>query len=431
MTAMINALPVAAATPQATASAGTASDPADAAQFAGALNDALGDPAGTPKGGAAPTDAAGAAKTSDAAAPGGEAAAAEYVSELITSLLGATAAPIEATGSVGAVTAATATAPIAGTAGTAEPAVVRPVATDAAADSGQDAPPAAAGVATSADPAVAFAAAITGASSQPATGTEAGPIPVSATVATTTMPVAPAGGAAPAPAQSQGGPSTAEVTLASALPTADATAQSARAQIAADRATDPDAGRDSRRSSGAKHADADVRLPEGFALPTPADPAPRLAGAAVPIATAPSEPAYAAAAQAQPELGAALARLRTRLDGTHELTVQLHPAELGAVNVTAVLRDGTLNVTVAVSDPAARAAVTAALPELQQQLSQAGYSGFDLSLGEGGAQHSAGHAGGEQRQPSGDGGQTSHDEPAAAHQPVRRASRDSNVDRWL
>jgi flagellar hook-length control protein FliK len=83
----------------------------------------------------------------------------------------------------------------------------------------------------------------------------------------------------------------------------------------------------------------------------------------------------------QPALTSALARLHVGANGTQQLTVQLHPAELGAVNVTATINNGTLNVTVACADQAARAAVTAALPNLHHQLSTAGFSGVDVNFG--------------------------------------------------
>jgi hypothetical protein len=83
----------------------------------------------------------------------------------------------------------------------------------------------------------------------------------------------------------------------------------------------------------------------------------------------------------QPALTSALARLHVNGDGTQQLSVQLHPAELGAVSVTATISNGTLNVTVACADQAARAAVTAALPSLHHQLSAAGFTGVDVNFG--------------------------------------------------
>jgi flagellar hook-length control protein FliK len=111
----------------------------------------------------------------------------------------------------------------------------------------------------------------------------------------------------------------------------------------------------------------------------PSQPVPQQPVTVAPAA-ADAAPAGSAAAAPQPQLAEALVHLRNRGGGTHELTVQLHPAELGAVHVRAVLTGDSLTVTVACADPAARHAVTAALPQLHQHLSESGYGGLDLNL---------------------------------------------------
>jgi flagellar hook-length control protein FliK len=63
-----------------------------------------------------------------------------------------------------------------------------------------------------------------------------------------------------------------------------------------------------------------------------------------------------------------MSRLRVAPGGTTALSVALHPAEIGSVQITASLAHGTLNVTVACADQAARDAVSAALPALHQAL---------------------------------------------------------------
>lgn len=113
-------------------------------------------------------------------------------------------------------------------------------------------------------------------------------------------------------------------------------------------------------------AAAPVLSPSTVVSPSPAPTPP-------PSAAAPPDP--------QPELVATLSRLRARGDGSHELSVQLHPAELGAVTVSAVIGNGQLTVTLACADEAARAAVTAALPALHHQLSNAGLGGVDVRFG--------------------------------------------------
>ncbi|MCU1658454.1 MAG: hypothetical protein JWO57_3110 [Pseudonocardiales bacterium] len=132
--------------------------------------------------------------------------------------------------------------------------------------------------------------------------------------------------------------------------------------------------------------------------------------------------------EAQPPLAASLARLRSR-DGTHELRVQLHPAELGAVNVSATIRNGALTVTVACADQRAQAAVTAALPNLHHDLQNAGFTGVDVSVG---------NPPPEQRESP---GQTPQAPPDPRHQhgdigqrdtaERRHAPSDAGLDRWL
>jgi flagellar hook-length control protein FliK len=99
----------------------------------------------------------------------------------------------------------------------------------------------------------------------------------------------------------------------------------------------------------------------------------------------------------QPELTAAFATLRNAPNGSVALTVALHPADLGAVQIHATFHDGTLNVTVACADDASRRAVTAALPELHTQLGNSAQ--IDVHIG-------------DSAQPqNGDGGRTRDDVP--------------------
>jgi flagellar hook-length control protein FliK len=163
-----------------------------------------------------------------------------------------------------------------------------------------------------------------------------------------------------------------------------------------------------------------------------AAPVAQLPGNAAPVAVAPSTaPPAGAPIDPQPALTNSLARLRQHGDGSHELTVQLHPAELGAVNISAVIRDGQLTVTVACADDAARAAVTAALPALHQQLSSAGFGGVDVHFG--GPSHGQ-HDAPDKQQP------TSQDrperderprEPVLASRTNRRSSSERALDRLL
>ena len=433
MTAMINVMPAATAAPKAASPQGSSTDPADAAQFAGALHDALGGQADTAKGAASGRAADGTGSTDPA--DGAEAAAAQYVAELLAPVLSAAGAATatealaatDAAGAIGEV-------PAAGAAGVSEASGasvgVLPgaglaevgatasgtTASSAGATSGQANPAAGPGAAAPGaiaptDPAASFASAVGEAAS--ATASSAKALGNPATASTGDQAAATPQSAASAP--SVAGPAGPAAAAVSAVESDPRTATAA----------------DTHAASADKHpATTDGQPPQQVPVSTVPDASSRPVAPAAPAAAAPTA-AYVAA-HAQPELGDALARLRSSVDGTHQLTVQLHPAELGAVNVTAVLHNGTLNVTLAVSDPAARAAVTAALPQLQQQLSQAGYAGFDLNLGGSAGQHSAAHdSGGGQQSPAGHRRQGAHDEPVVAHEPVRRTSRDSNVDRWL
>jgi flagellar hook-length control protein FliK len=153
--------------------------------------------------------------------------------------------------------------------------------------------------------------------------------------------------------------------------------------------------------------------------------------AAVPLAVAAASPVEGAAAprtidDVQQPLVASLARLRGK-DGTHELTVQLHPAELGAVNVNASIRDGALTVTVACADQSAHAAVAAALPHLQHELHSAGFTGVDVSLGQRSPNPNAAHTRPGPDLP-GEPAPDDHDQPPTDR---RRSRSAAGLDRWL
>ena len=83
----------------------------------------------------------------------------------------------------------------------------------------------------------------------------------------------------------------------------------------------------------------------------------------------------------------------------------MHPAELGAVQVTALIRNGELTVTVACADESARQAVIAALPTLHHQLSGA-LANVDVTHGSStGVNVSVGHQAEQQSRDSRAGGE--------------------------
>ncbi|MFB9182022.1 flagellar hook-length control protein FliK [Dactylosporangium sucinum] len=112
------------------------------------------------------------------------------------------------------------------------------------------------------------------------------------------------------------------------------------------------------------------------------------AGRAV-AATASTALAAPAAAAQQPGSGAAsvaaqigmvLTPLRKGADGVHRMTIHLEPGELGAVSIVAEVRGGAVAVQLQAGSDAGRAALQAALPDLRQDLQQAGFGGCDLDL---------------------------------------------------
>ena len=81
---------------------------------------------------------------------------------------------------------------------------------------------------------------------------------------------------------------------------------------------------------------------------------------------------------------AALVPIRGGKSGEHQLTVQLHPAELGPVSIVARFENGELSVTLASGSDAAREALQSAMPQLRNDLQQAGFAGVALALDAGG-----------------------------------------------
>jgi flagellar hook-length control protein FliK len=177
---------------------------------------------------------------------------------------------------------------------------------------------------------------------------------------------------------------------------------------------------DSRAGEPARPEPASLPVTGPQPVPTTA-PAESTASAVAPSSAAPD---------AQPTLSASLGRLRHRGDGTTELTVALHPAELGSVGITATVRDGLLTVTVACADRAAHDAVAAALPTLRHDLAAAGFTGVDVAFGDRGPQPDPQH-----NPEPGDPPHPAADHPADPAPPrpatPARPPADRGLDRWL
>src|SRR6266704_1472206 len=126
----------------------------------------------------------------------------------------------------------------------------------------------------------------------------------------------------------------------------------------------------------------------------PADPAPvGTPPAAVTAPAAPAQPAAPLPPAAQ--VAVHIVPLRREADGVHRLTVHLHPDDLGPVRVVAEIRDGGVSVQLASGTETGREALHDALPQLRQELLDAGFTNCSLDL----RQEAAG-GGPEYRQPA-------------------------------
>jgi len=97
--------------------------------------------------------------------------------------------------------------------------------------------------------------------------------------------------------------------------------------------------------------------------------------------TAPAPPAPAAPPVAQ-QLVAHVTPLAAAPDGTHELTIELRPVELGTVRLDVTLEDGVLSVRVHAEDPASRRLLAQSLGDLRHALVEAGISAGSLDVGD-------------------------------------------------
>jgi flagellar hook-length control protein FliK len=86
------------------------------------------------------------------------------------------------------------------------------------------------------------------------------------------------------------------------------------------------------------------------------------------------------------QLAVRIAPLRLEADGVHRLTVNLHPADLGPVQVVAEIRNGDINLQLSGSTDAGAAALRDALNDLRQELTASGFENCSLDLRQGGAQ---------------------------------------------
>jgi flagellar hook-length control protein FliK len=81
-----------------------------------------------------------------------------------------------------------------------------------------------------------------------------------------------------------------------------------------------------------------------------------------------------------------IAPLRLTADGVHRLTINLHPADLGPVQVVAEIRGGEISVQLSGSTDAGNDALRNALDDLRRELQDAGFGNCSLDLRQGSPQ---------------------------------------------
>jgi flagellar hook-length control protein FliK len=135
---------------------------------------------------------------------------------------------------------------------------------------------------------------------------------------------------------------------------------------------------------------------EGLTTVPGAQPAP--SAPATSATTQPAAPQQPAAPPQPParQIAAHILPLRQGADGVHRMTIHLHPAELGAVSVTAEIRGGAVMLQIYGAADAAHDALRSALPQLREALERDGFTSCSLDLRR--------DAPGDQRQASGSGG---------------------------
>ncbi len=142
--------------------------------------------------------------------------------------------------------------------------------------------------------------------------------------------------------------------------------------------------------------------PEPAPVLLAADPSTRAAPSAPSPPGSPATPVVVEAPAFQ--VAAALRNVRLDEDGRHELSFDLHPAELGAVSVDVVVDGGRVNVVLRAEQPAAVDLLRSELDQLRQLLADGGLDVGDLSLGHHGERNRPGErpstAGGDDRRPA-------------------------------
>jgi flagellar hook-length control protein FliK len=155
--------------------------------------------------------------------------------------------------------------------------------------------------------------------------------------------------------------------------------------------------------------------------------------AAAPAAASASTAAAAAQPPVYQQVIAPVLHLSARGDGIHRVLLELHPADLGAVNVEVRIQSGSMSIAINSGSDAARESIRASLPQLHQELANAGLGGTGVSL-DFGSSDSAASGGRESAQQRGADsastlGRTRESAIPSATAPASLAA--SGIDRWL
>ncbi|MCP4228441.1 MAG: hypothetical protein GY773_34245, partial [Actinomycetia bacterium] len=81
------------------------------------------------------------------------------------------------------------------------------------------------------------------------------------------------------------------------------------------------------------------------------------------------------------QVAQALRDVRRLADGSHRLSLQLHPKELGVVQIEVALRDGQIHMRAVAETESTRGLLSGSLPELRGELTEAGVSAGSLEVG--------------------------------------------------
>ncbi|MEU8611874.1 flagellar hook-length control protein FliK [Actinoplanes sp. NPDC048791] len=124
--------------------------------------------------------------------------------------------------------------------------------------------------------------------------------------------------------------------------------------------------------------------------------------------------------------------LRLDADGVHRLTVNLHPADLGPVQVVAEIRNGEINVQLSSSTDAGHESLRNALDDLRRELQQSGFGNASLDLRQGTGQDQArqqfAFMGSNNGTRGGNGGDTAEPAPVPAETSPPRTNGNSRLD---